>query len=719
MSTTILNSQSATPATVSASTPPVAKKVHKETPINGDVLVDDYAWLREKTNPDVAQYLEAENAYTDSVLAPTKPLQDTLYKEMLGHIKETDDSVPYKDGDFYYYVRTEQGKQYPIFCRRKAGADGSYTAANPEQVTVDQNELAKGEKFMQLGAYVPSDDGNWLAYSTDNTGFRQYTLHFKDLRTGKVSSESIPKTGSIDWANDNKTVFYTVEDAAKRQYRLYKHVVGEDPSKDKLIYEEKDEAFDVGVGKTRSRKFLVMEISSHTTSESRYIPADDPNAAWKQIAPRIANEEYYVDHRNDRWYIRSNKYGRNFSLVSAPLDKPGRENWKIEVPHRSDVMIEGVDAFADFIAVVERKNGVRDLRIHDFRKGDAFTDADKNVAFPEQMYLVSPVNNQEWKASKLRYSYESPITPKSIFDYDVNTATSKLLKQTEVPGGFDRNNYQLEFLWATARDGVKVPVTVFYRKGFKKDGTAPLYQYAYGSYGYPLPVNFSSNRLALLDRGVVVALAHIRGGGDLGKPWHDQGRMMNKMNTFNDFIDVTDFLIREKYADPKRIAIEGGSAGGLLMGAVVNMRPDLYKAVISKVPFVDVMNTMLDASLPLTVGEYEEWGNPNKPADYKYMRHYSPYDNLKSQVYPNMLVKTSFNDSQVMYWEPAKYVAKLRTLKPADDHNVLLLKTNMAAGHGGASGRYDYLHEIAFDYAFLLTQLGVEKVDNGTAVAAQ
>jgi oligopeptidase B len=709
MSTTILNSQTAMPV-ASAPTPPVAKKIHKETPINGDVLVDDYAWLREKANPEVAKYLEAENAYTESLLAPTKPLQDKLYKEMLSHIKETDDSVPYKDGDYYYYVRTEQGKQYPIFCRRKAAADGSYTTASPEQVTIDQNELAKGEKFMQLGAHVPSDDGNWLAYSTDNTGFRQYTLHFKDLRTGKVSSESIPKTGSVDWANDNKTVFYTVEDAAKRQYRLYKHTIGEDPSKDKLIYEEKDEAFDVGFGKTRSRKFLVMEISSHTTSESRYIPADDPNADWKQIAPRIANEEYYVDHRGDRWYIRANKYGRNFALVSAPVDNPGREHWKVEIPHRANVMIEGVDAFADFLTVVERKNGVRDLRIHDFRHGDAFTDSDKRVAFPEQMYLVSPVNNQEWKTSTLRYSYESPITPKSIFDYDVNTATSKLLKQTEVPGGFDRTNYQLELLWATARDGVKVPVTVFYRKGFKKDGTAPLYQYAYGSYGYPLPVNFSSNRLALLDRGVVIALAHIRGGGDLGKPWHDQGRMMNKLNTFNDFIDVTEFLIKEKYAEPNRIAIEGGSAGGLLMGAVVNMRPDLYHVVISKVPFVDVMNTMLDASLPLTVGEYEEWGNPNKPADYKYMRHYSPYDNLKSQVYPNMLVKTSFNDSQVMYWEPAKYVAKLRTLTPENDHNVLLLKTNMAAGHGGASGRYDYLHEIALDYAFLLTQLGAEHV---------
>jgi oligopeptidase B len=642
-------------------------------------------------------------------MAPTKPLQHKLYKELLSHIKETDDSVPYKNGDWYYYVRTEQGKQYPIFCRRKAGANGDYSHAEPEQIVLDQNALAEGEKFMQLGTFTPSDDGNWLAYSTDNTGFRQYALHFKDLRTGQVSSESIPKTGSVDWANDNQTVFYTVEDAAKRQYRLYRHTVGTDPAKDPLIYEEKDDRFDIGVGKTRSRKFMLLEIASHTTSEVHYLPADQPTGKWTMIAPRIADQEYYADHRGDTWFIRTNKDGRNFELVTAPLGKTDRKNWKVEIPHHPDTMIEGIDAFADFLVLVERKGGVRKLRIHDFRKGEAFTDADAYVTFPEQTYEVIPQNNHEWNAAKLRYGYESPITPKSVYDYDVNTRTSTLLKQTEVPGGFDRNNYQLERVWVTARDGVNVPATIFYRKGVQRDGSAPLYLYAYGSYGYPLPVNFSSNRLALLDRGVVITLAHIRGGGDLGKPWHDQGRMMNKLNTFNDFIDVAEFLIKEKYADPKRIAIEGGSAGGLLMGAVTNMRPDLWRAVLSKVPFVDVMNTMLDASLPLTVPEYEEWGNPNEAAAFKYMRQYSPYDNLEKKVYPTILVKTSFNDSQVMYWEPAKYTAKLRTLKPADDHNKLMLKTNMAAGHGGSSGRYDYLHDIAFDYAYLLTELGVEK----------
>jgi oligopeptidase B len=713
MSSTLLNSHPA----ATAPQPPVAKKIRKETRIHGDVLIDDYAWLRDKPNPEVAEYLEAENAYTEAVMAPTKPLQEHLYKELLSHIKETDDSVPYKEGSFYYYVRTEEGKQYPIFCRRAAGANGEYTEANSEQVTLDQNVLAIGEKFMQLGTYIPSDDGNWLAYSTDNTGFRQYTLRFKNLATGDVSGESIPesipKTGSVAWANDNKTVFYTVEDAAKRQYRLYRHVLGDDPVNDRLIIEEKDEAFDLGVGKTRSHRFLILESGSHTTSEVRYLSADDPTGEWTLMAPRIHEQEYYADHRNDHWFIRTNRGGRNFELVSAQLDAPGRDNWVAEIPHRDDVMLEGIDTFAEFMCVVERKDGLRHLRIHDFRKGVAFTDADAFVTLPEQVYNVGPQSNHEWKTLKLRYGYESPITPRSVYDYDVNTGTSTLLKQTEVPGGFTRNHYQLERLWVTARDGVKVPVTVFYRKGVRRDGSAPLYLYAYGSYGYPLPVNFSSNRLALLDRGVLIALAHIRGGGDLGKPWHDQGRMMNKLNTFCDFIDVAEYLIKEKYCDPERVAIEGGSAGGLLMGAVSNMRPELWRAVISKVPFVDVMNTMLDASLPLTVPEYEEWGNPNETEAYRYMRAYSPYDNLEAKPYPNMLVKTSFHDSQVMYWEPAKYVAKLRTLKPVDDNKFVLLHTNMAAGHGGASGRYDYLREIAFDYAFLLTQLGVERTGMG------
>ncbi|HUQ49962.1 MAG TPA: S9 family peptidase [Terriglobales bacterium] len=678
--------------------PPVAKKAAHDTKIHGEVLPDDYFWMREKSNPEVAAYLEAENAYTDALMAPTKPLQDSLYKELLSHIKETDVNVPYQDGDHFYYSRTEQGKQYPIFARKK----GSVTAA--EEITLDQNELAKGEKFMSLGVYVVSDDGHWLAYSTDNTGFRQYKLHFKDLRTGKLSPETIEKTTSVTWANDNKTVFYSVEDKAKRSYRVYRHEVGRDPAQDYLLYEEKDEKFDVGVGKSRSHKFIFMESSSHTTSDVRFLPADQPKGEWKLIAPRVAGQEYYADDRGDVFYIRTNKDGRNFSVVTAPITSPDRQNWKTLTAHQENVMLEGLETFADYLVVRERENGLQHLHITDFKANRSH-----RIKFPEAVYSAGLGPNRVWNTKVLRYVYQSPITPGSVFDYDLVKQESKLMKQTEVPGGFDRNNYQVERLFATAKDGVKVPISVFYRKGVKRDGSAPLYLYSYGSYGNSIPLNFSSNRLVLLDRGIVIALAHIRGGGDLGKPWHDAGRMMNKMNTFTDFISCAEHLIAEKYGSKGNIVIEGGSAGGLLMGAVTNMRPDLWKAVISKVPFVDVMNTMLDASLPLTVPEYEEWGNPNKPEEYAYMRKYSPYDNLKPAEYPTILVKTSFNDSQVMYWEPAKYVAKLRTIKSPTDKNPLMLKTNMAAGHGGASGRYDFLHDVAFDYAFILKQFGMSK----------
>lgn len=678
-------------------TPPVARKVHKETKIHGDVLPDDYFWLREKSNPEVAAYLEAENAYTEAIMAPTKALQDKLYLELLSHIKETDVNVPYPDGAYFYYSRTEKGKQYPIFCRKKT-LDGA------EEVFLDQNQLAAGEKFMSLGSLSVSDDSNWLAYSTDNTGFRQYKLRFKDLRTGKLSPEVIEKVTSVAWANDNKTVFYTVEDHAKRSYRVYRHVVGADPVKDPLLFEETDEMFNIGVGKGRSRRFIYLESGSHTTAETRYISADQPMGEWKIIAPRIAGEEYEVEDHDKLFYIRTNQGGRNFGIATAPIGSSERREWKSLIPHRGDVMVEGLAMFANFMVLREREGGLQHLRITDLRKNQTH-----RVKMPEAVYSAGLGPNRVWETSTLRYMYQSPVTPLSTFDYDMEKKQSKLLKETEVPGGFDRSNYQVERIFATAPDGVKVPMSVFYKKGVKRDGTAPLYLYSYGSYGNSIPLNFSSNRLALLDRGIVIALAHIRGGGDLGKPWHDAGRMMKKMNTFTDFIACAEQLIADKYTAKGNIVIEGGSAGGLLMGAVTNMRPDLWKAVISKVPFVDVMNTMLDASLPLTVPEYEEWGNPNKPDEYAYMRKYSPYDNLEAKAYPTILVKTSFNDSQVMYWEPAKYVAKLRTLKPADDKNVLILKTNMAAGHGGASGRYDFLHDVAFDYAFILQQFGMRE----------
>ncbi len=677
--------------------PPVARKVHTENHINGGDLVDDYHWLREKSNPEVAQYLEAENAYANSVMKPTEGLQKKLYDEMVSHIKETDVDVPYKQDDYYYYSRWETGKQYRIFARKK----GSLNA--PEQITLDMNELAKGEKFMSIATYEVSEDGNLLAYSTDNTGFRQYRLHVRDLRTGKDLPDTAEKTGSIVWASDNKTLFYTVEDPAKRQYRLYRHKLGTDSKTDQLVYEEKDERFDVSVDKSRSRKYLFMNSGSHTTSEGRYLEAANPTGEWKLVAPREHNIEYYLDHIGDKFYIRTNDKGRTFRLVTAPVSDPGKNNWKEIVPVRDDVMLSDMEAFRDFYVLMERENGLPQITVVNLA-----SNAKQRITFPEPAYTAFAQTNREFNTHLFRYAYQSLVTPMSVFDYDVEKHTSTLLKQNEVPGGFDRTRYKSERLWATAHDGTKIPISVVYRKDRKKDdGSNPLYVSGYGSYGLSLPINFSPARLSLLDRGVVMAYVHIRGGGELGKPWHDAGRMMNKMNTFTDFIACTEYLVANKYGARDKIAIEGGSAGGLLMGAVTNLRPDLFKVVVSHVPFVDVMNTMLDASLPLTVGEYEEWGNPAEKPAYDYMIKYSPYDNLKKGAYPAILVKTSFNDSQVMYWEPAKYVAKLRTLKT--DNNVLLLKTNMAAGHGGSSGRYDNLKEIAFDYAFILTQLGVEQ----------
>jgi oligopeptidase B len=490
------------------------------------------------------------------------------------------------------------------------------------------------------------------------------------------------------------------EGKTKRQYRLYRHKIGGEPAHDALVFEEPDERFNVGVAKTRSGKYLILEIGSHTTSEARFLDAGQPAGEWKLVAPRQQDVEYYVDHRGDQFLIRTNDKGRNFRLVTAPVSAPFKENWKELVAHRAEVMLNAVDVFADFYVLGERENGLPELTVVDFASGNK-----KRIRFPEPVYTAFPGTNREFKTNNYRYSYQSLITPASVFDYDVEKGKSILLKQTEVPGGYDPTRYASERVWATANDGVRVPISVVYRKDLKKaDGSNPLYVYAYGSYGAVLPVTFSPTRLSLLDRGFVMAYAHIRGGGDLGKPWHDAGRMMNKMNTFTDFIACTEHLVASKFGARDKVVIEGGSAGGLLMGAVTNLRPDLFKVVVSHVPFVDVMNTMLDASLPLTVPEYEEWGNPNEKPAYDYMLKYSPYDNLKKGSYPAILVKTSFNDSQVMYWEPAKYVAKLRTLK--QDKNVLLLKTNMAAGHGGSSGRYDRYHEIAFDYAFMLAQLG-------------
>ncbi|MFI5183797.1 MAG: S9 family peptidase [Vicinamibacteria bacterium] len=673
--------------------PPTARRIPKVDVIHGDRRLDDYFWLRDKADPEVKAYIEAENAYADAVMKPTVALQETLYKEMLGRIQETDMGVPFRKGTHFYYSRTEQGKQYPIYCRKK-GDTGA-----PEEITLDLNALAEGQEFMALGAYTVSDDARLLAYSTDNTGFRQYTLTVKDLVSGETLPLRIERTGSVAWAADNRTLFYSVEDEqTKRHYRLYRHRLGTDAHT--LVYEETDEAFNLGVGRTRSRAYLVLSIGSHTTSEARVLPADEPEAEWSLVAPRVAEQEYEVDHHGERFYIRVNDTGRNFRLVSAPVADPRRHAWTEVVPHRHDVMIEGLDLFRDHYVLWERQDGLPHARITHWRTGKSH-----RMAFPEPVYAAFPGANAEWEATLYRYSYQSLTTPSSVFDYDMETREFTLLKEQPVLGGYDRTNYVSERLEAPAPDGVPVPLSLVYRKGLVRDGSAPCFLTGYGSYGFPMPITFSSNRLSLLDRGFVFAIAHIRGGGDLGKPWHDDGRMMRKRNTFTDFIACAERLTQGGYTRSERLAIEGGSAGGLLMGAVVNMRPDLFGAVVSKVPFVDVINTMLDETLPLTVAEYEEWGNPKKKDEYEYMKSYCPYSNLEAKAYPAMLVRTAFNDSQVMYWEPAKYVARLRTLKT--DDRALLLKTNMAAGHGGASGRYDYLREIAFDYAFVLSQLRI------------
>lgn len=676
--------------------PPVAeRRTHVDT-LHGEVRSDDYFWLREKSDPAVAAYLEAENAYAEQVLAPLAGLRETLYQEMLGRIKQTDLSVPYRDNGYFYYSRTEEGKQYPVIARKRGSLDA------PEEVLLDVNRLAEGQSFMSVGYVEPSPDAQLLAYGTDSTGYRQYVLHVKDLRTGQLLDTRAERLRSVAWADDNRTLFYTVEHpVTKRAYQIYRHVLGT-PTHE-LLYEEPDERFNLYVGRTSSDEYLLLHISSLTTSEVRYLRADDPAGEWRQVAPRVQDREYDVGHHGDSFYIRVNDTGRNFRLVKAPVTDPAERNWTEVIPHRDDVMLQGVQLFRNHMLAYERADALPRLVIHDLRNGGSH-----EVAFPEPVYSVFPTSNAEFDTNILRYAYQSFVTPSSVYDYDMDTRQATLLKQQEVLGGYDPTQYESERVWAVARDGTRVPVSLVYRKGTPRDGSAPMLLGGYGSYGASSNVSFSSNRLSLLDRGLIVGTAHIRGGGDLGQAWHDQGRMQHKINTFTDFIDVAEHLVKEGYTSSDRLVIDGGSAGGLLMGAVTNMRPDLFRAVIAHVPFVDVINTMLDETLPLTVGEFEEWGNPKIAEQYRWIRAYDPYTNVAARDYPAMLVKTSFNDSQVMYHEPAKWVAKLRAHKT--DDNPLLFVTNMAAGHGGSSGRYDRLREIALDYAFMLWQVGAAGV---------
>jgi oligopeptidase B len=663
--------------------------------VHGDVRVDDYYWMREKDGPEVTAYLTAENAYTDAVMKPTAAFQEALYAEMLARIKEDDQTVPYRLRGYLYYSRTEKGKQYPILCRKAGRLEA------PEQIMLDLNRLAEGHPFLALGAATVSDDGRRLAYTTDVTGFREYTLHVKDLETGALLPDRVEKVSAVAWAADDQTLFYVTEDEAKRPYRLYRHRLG--TAEADLLHEEADALFRFHVGRSRSRAYLFLVSGSFTSTEVRYLPAGDPAGAWRMLLPREKDHEYQIEHgvgaEGELFYIRTNRGGlRNFRLVTAPVADPQPDRWRELIAHRPDVMLEDLDVFAAHYVVHEREDGLIRLRVTDVASG-----ASHHVQFPEPTYELGADANAEFEAPAYRLRYQSLITPASVFDYDIAERRLRLLKQTEVLGGYDPARYVTERVHAAAADGTRVPISLVRPVDARRDGSSPMLLAGYGAYGSPYPVTFSSNRLSLLDRGVSVAIAHVRGGGELGKRWHDEGRMMNKRNTFTDFIAAADFLCASGYTRPDRLIIEGGSAGGLLIGAVLNLRPDCCTAAVLRVPFVDVITTMLDESLPLTVGEFEEWGNPKVREQYEYMKSYCPYSNLAARPYPALLVKTSLHDSQVMYWEPAKYVARLRALGTA----VVppLFKVNLEAGHGGASGRYDYLHEIAFDYAFILTRL--------------
>jgi oligopeptidase B len=678
-------------------TPPVAKIVPHVDTLAGHEITDNYYWLRDRENPEVIDYLKAENAYTEAVMKHTEKLQEKLYQEMLSHIKETDLSVPVKIDDYYYYSRTEEGKQYSIYCRKKGSLDA------PEEVLLDVNKLAEGKDFMRLGVYEVSPDHKLLAYATDDKGNERYDLRIKNLETGELLPDSIDDIStSVEWANDNKTLFYTVTDEAWRPYKIFRHKLGDDPARDYLVYHEKDEAFFAGLGKTKSRAYLLIGLGSNTTSEWWYLDANNPTGKFKVVCPRQHMMEYDVDHHGDKFYILTNDNAVNFKLMEAPVTDPAKKNWKEVIPPRDSVMLTGMDFFKNYMVIYYREDGLPQIDVTDFNTGKTH-----RIEFEEPVYTVYAGDNPDYNSEVLRYTYMSLITPQSVYDYNMKTRERKLMKQKEVPGGYNPDDYQMERIFITARDGARVPVSMVYRKGMVKNGKNPLYLYGYGAYGLNMEPWFSSNRLSLLDRGFIFALAHIRGSSTMGRPWYDNGKLLKKKNTFYDFIDVAEGLIAQKYTSPGKLVISGGSAGGLLIGAVVNMRPDLFKVAVADVPFVDLMNTMRDETLPLTVIEWEEWGNPNEKEYFDYMMSYSPYDNVKAQNYPNMFVTGGLNDTRVNYWEPAKWVAKLRAMKT--DHNRLLLKINMGAGHGGMSGRYDYLKEVALEYAFILDVLGIKK----------
>lgn len=674
--------------------PPSAKSIPHVTTIHGDTRVDNYFWLRDRKHPDTLAYLRAENAYAEEIMKPTVPLQARLYEEMLGRIKQTDVSAPVKRDDYFYYTRTEEGKPYPIHCRKQGSLDA------PEQLLLDGNHLAQGRSYFRIGNFLTSPDHRLLAYSVDFEGNEMYTIRVKNLDTGEHLPDEIPNTYySLEWAQDNATIFYTVLDEALRPHQVFRHTLGS--SGNALVYHEPDERFTLELSESLSRAYIFINIQSPLTSEVRYLSAREPAGEFRVLLPRVSGTEYDVTHRGDSFFIRTNDGARGFRVVEAPVADPSRLHWKEVIPARDGVTVEIAAAFQDFLVTEERENGLAHIHVRDFRTGGAH-----RIDFPEPTYAAGLGPNAEFNTNVLRFHYTSLVTPESVYDYNMELRTRELKKRKEVLGGYDASLYQSERIFATAPDGVDLPVSIVYKKGFVQDGSAPLLLYGYGSYGLSSDPAFSSNLLSLLDRGFAYAIAHIRGGMDMGKPWHEDGRLLKKKNTFTDFIAAAERLTGLRYTSHSRLAITGGSAGGLLMGAVVNMRPDLFAAVVTRVPFVDSLNTALDASLPLTVGEYEEFGDPREPEFYRYMKSYAPYENVTEQEYPAILITAGLNDPRVSYWEPAKWTAKLRAMKKGEQR--LLLKTNLDTGHFGASGRYEYLKEIAFNYAFLLGVLGVE-----------
>jgi oligopeptidase B len=672
--------------------PPIAPKRPHIHALHEDERIDDYYWMRDRDDPSAIAYLEAENAYTEAVMEPTQSLQTALYDEMLARIQETDLSVPYRKGEYYYYTRTETGKSYRIHCRKQGSLDA------PEEILLDENALAAGQEYFALGAFEVSPNHSLLAYSVDTSGAECFTLYVLDLVTGERSSEAIPNIYfSIAWGNDNQTLFYTTIDEAHRPFKLFRHSLGTDCSEDVLIYHESDDRYFLSIDKTRSEAYLLLSLESMVTSEVHYLDANCPSDPFRLLRPRMAGVEYDIEHHNDVFYIRTNDGAINFKLMKAPVSSPDFEHWETVLAHREETTISGISTFAGHLIVYERHAGLPQVRVRQLSTG-----AEHYIQFPEPTYEVHEGANPEFQTDTLRFSYTSLITPLSVFDYQLDTQERELKKETPVLGGYDRTQYVSERVQAISPDGAAIPLSLVYKKGIGKTGANPLLMVGYGSYGSSYPDSFSSNRLSLLDRGVVLAIAHIRGGAEMGRKWYEDGKFLHKKNTFTDFIACAEYLIQQQWTSPHHLAILGGSAGGLLVGATVNLRPDLFKAAIAQVPFVDVVTTILDPTLPLTAIEWEEWGNPQDPTFYHYMKSYSPYDNVEAKDYPAMLITAGFNDPRVAYWEPAKWTAKLRFLKT--DRNVLLLKTNLGAGHGGASGRYERLKEISFEYAFLLNQ---------------